>query len=78
MPSYKWDFNSCAFRDGFCKSSHIWDWSDKILQSRPEARNLLGVLFGPHCKVQEQQKSIRMMCALPTFMRPFNKQFIHK
>ena len=24
MPSYKWDFNSCAFRDGFCKSSHIY------------------------------------------------------
>ena len=23
MPSYKWDFNSCAIRDGFCKSSHI-------------------------------------------------------
>ena len=23
MPSYKWDFNSCAIRDGFCKSSYI-------------------------------------------------------
>ena len=23
MPGYKWDFNSCAIRDGFCKSSHI-------------------------------------------------------
>ena len=23
MPSYKWDFNSCAIRDGFCKSNHI-------------------------------------------------------
>ena len=25
MPSYKWDFNSCAIRDGFCKSSHNYD-----------------------------------------------------
>ena len=23
MPSYKWDFNSCAIRDSFYKSSHI-------------------------------------------------------
>ena len=24
MLSYKLDFNSCAIRDGFCKSSHIY------------------------------------------------------
>ena len=24
MSSYKWDFNSCAIRDGFCKSSHTY------------------------------------------------------
>ena len=31
MPSYKWDFNSCAIREGFYRSSHNYDYISQML-----------------------------------------------
>ena len=31
MPSYKWNFNSCASRDSFCKSSHICGFQNVMI-----------------------------------------------
>ena len=41
MPSYKRDFNSCAIRDGFCKSSHILRYNHLLHGTRLEPIMLL-------------------------------------